>query len=196
MGVLQMKRLFFPCLLVTAGLFLGCSTTYQAYQADIWGGRQLLDDGHYKQAREDFVKAANAMPAEPYPYALAATASYKMNDVSEASRLIQEAAKRDKQGDAYIRIMGYKALILLKEGKEKEGRDALNDYILAYQKEYAPQNVREVRAMWRGNGIDVSALQQLLDDEIWTYESDIDQFRRSGTGWFAAKNGVQPISNR
>jgi hypothetical protein len=44
--------------------------------------------------------------------------------------------------------------------------------------------------MWRSNRVDLPALQQLLDEEIWVYESDIEQYRRSGTGWFAEKYGT------
>ncbi len=32
--------------------------------------------------------------------------------------------------------------------------------------------------------------ERLLDGEIKVYESDMQQFRSSGTGWFAAKYGT------
>jgi tetratricopeptide (TPR) repeat protein len=153
-------------------------------------GRQLMSDGDYKPALEDFMKAATAMPAEPYPYAFAATASYKRGDIDAASRYIQEAAGRDVQGDARVRILGYKALIFLKQGREREGLQALGDYIRAYEREYGPPNVREVRNVWQSGRVDIPALQQLLDEEIRVYESDIEQYRRSGTGWFAEKYGT------
>jgi uncharacterized protein HemY len=155
----------------------------------------MLDAGEYSQAREDFIGAAKAEPADPASYALAATASYKMNDLQAASRSIAEAAKRDNRSDAYIRILGYKALILLRQGREKEGLDALHAYIVAYEREYGPQNVREVRAMWRSAHIDLPALESLLDGQIAVYESDMQQFRSSGTGWFASKYGsTTPVS--
>ena len=48
--------------------------------------------------------------------------------------------------------------------------------------------------MWRTKNIDLPALQQLIDEEIYVYESDMEQFRKSGTGWFAAKYGsVTPV---
>src|SRR5208337_4568756 len=124
--------------------------------------------GEYGKAREIFVKATQAQPAEPASYALAATASYKLNDLGAASGFIQEAAKRDRHSDASIRILGYGALILLKEGKEQEGLDALHTYIVAYQDYYAPFNVRHVERMWRTRQVDLPSLEGLLDDQIET----------------------------
>ena len=187
-----MRKLLLPGMLVLVLAVSGCASIkqYDTYRKDMWNGKKLLGDGEYKPALEGFLNAAKAMPDQPEPYAFAATASFKMNDVDAASGYIQEAVKLNRPNDTYIRILGYKALIFLKQGKQKEGMDALADYIQTYQKEYAPQNVREVRSMWRTKNIDPSALQQLIDEEIWVYESDIEQFRRSGTGWFAAKYGV------
>ena len=187
-----MKKMFVLGFLACAVSLSGCAAMqqYGTYQSDIFRGRQLMSDGDYKPALEDFIKAAGAMPAEPYSYALAAAASYKMDDIDAASRYIEEAARRDAQGDARIRILGYKALILLKQGKEREGLQALGDYVRAYEKEYGPQNVGEVRNMWLNRRVDLPALQRLLDEEIWVYESDIEQYRRSGTGWFAEKYGT------
>jgi len=191
-----MRKMFWVGVLVLAGLF-GCSTMqqYGTYRSDMWKGKKLLDEGEYKQALDKFVKASGTVPTESQAYAFAATASYKLNDVGDASRYIGEAARLDKGSEAHIRILGYKALVLLKEDKQKEGLQALSDYIGAYSKEYAPQNVREVRGMWRSSRIDLPALQQLIDEEISVYESDMDQYRTSGTGWFAAKYGQSvPIS--
>ncbi len=184
-----MKRIVSLGLLVLAGGFLGCSTAYQRAQGDMWEGRRLLGQGDYGKAHELFVKAAKAVPDEAYPYAFAATSSYNMNDLEAASKFIEEAARRGRQRDVQIRTLGYKALILLRKDKEKEGLQALDDYMLAYEREYAPDNVRKVRAMWRRKRIDLAALQQLLDEEIGIYESDIDQYRRSGSGWFTMKYG-------
>jgi tetratricopeptide (TPR) repeat protein len=184
-----MKRAFCLVIVACAVALLGCSTTYHEYRSDILKGKRMLDTGEYREAHEAFTGAAKAQPAEPASYALAAAASYKMNDLQAASESIQEAAKRGKNSDAYIRILGYKTLILLRQGREREGLDALHAYIVAYEREYAPRNVREVRAMWRVKHIDLPALESLLDGEIEVYESDMQQFRSSGTGWFAAKYG-------
>jgi len=184
-----MRRIGFVALFMVllSGSLFSCATSYQAYRADIFEGKKLLNTGDYGKAREDFTKAAQAEPGEPASYALAATAAYKLGDFDAARTYIQEAAKRDRHSDSSIRILGYGSLILLKEGKEQEGLEALHKYILAYQNEYAPFNVRQVERMWRTKKIDLASLENLLDDEIGTYESDMELFRRSGTGWFAQK---------
>jgi len=192
-----MKKVFCLVIVVCGVALLGCGTAYHTYRSDMDAGKKLLNTGDYSQAREDFIGAGKAQPAEPASYALAATASYKLNDLPAASNSITEAAKRDRHSDAYIRILGYKALILLKQGREKEGLDALQAYIAAYEKEYAPQNVREVRAMWRTAHINLPVLEDLLDGEIEVYESDMQQFRSSGTGWFAQRYGsATPVTSR
>ena len=192
-----MKKVFCLVIVVCGVALLGCGTAYHTYRSDIWAGKSMLDEGEYSQAREDFIEAAKAEPAEPASYALAATASYKMNDLQAASRSITEAVKRDNHSDAYIRILGYKALILLRQGREKEGLDALHAYIVAYEREYGPQNVRKVRAVWRSAHIDLPALESVLDGQIAVYESDMQQFRSSGTGWFAEKYGpTTPSTSR
>jgi uncharacterized protein HemY len=191
-----MKRVFWLVTVVCALALPGCSTAYHTYRWDISAGKKMLDAGEYSQAREDFIGAAKAEPSEPASYALAATTSYKMNDLQAASQSITEAAKRDNHSDAYIRILGYKTLILLKQGREKEGLDALHAYIVAYEREYGPQNVRRVRAMWRSTHIDLPALESLLDGEIAVYESDMQQFRSSSTGWFASKYGSTTPSTK
>ncbi len=188
-----MKKIFSLVIAMCVVALLGCSTAYQTYRSDIVAGRHMLDTGEYRQARETFMGAAKAAPTQPDSYALEATASYKMNDLQAASGSIAEAAKRDGNSDARIRILGYKALILLKQGREKEGLDALHAYIAAYEKEYGPQNVREVRAMWRSKQIDLPALEYLLDGQITVFESDMQQFRSSGTGWFAARYGTPSV---
>lgn len=189
-----MKKALLLVLVVFAAGVLGCSSMqqYNTYQNNMWNSKKMLDNADYKQALEGFVSAAKAMPKEPDPYAYAATASYKLNNVEAASGYIQDAVQLNKNTDAYVRILGYKALIYLRQGKQKEGMDALNDYIQNYEKLYAARNVREIKAMWRSNKIDVPALEQYLDEEITTFESDMEQFRKSGAGWFGAKFGPSP----
>ena len=60
----------------------------------------------------------------------------------------------------------------------------------AYGKEYGKEDLRDVRIMVRDNRIDLVALQNILDGQIRTYESDLEQFQRSGTGWFAQRYGT------
>jgi uncharacterized protein HemY len=153
-------------------------------------GRRLLDRGEYAQARDEFVKAARTMP-DSYSNAFAATASYKLNDMASAERFIQEAATLNGRGYSYLRILAYRALILLKEGR-KEGFDALRDYLAIYQNEYPLTSILKVEAMVRTGNVNLSLLEALLDEQLRTYESDIDQFLSSGTGWYGMKYGPPP----
>lgn len=189
-----MKKALMLVLVVFAAGILGCSSMqqYSTYQTDMSKAKKMLDNADYKQALESFVDAAKAMPKEPDPYAYAATASYKLNNIEAASGYIRDAVQLNKSSDAYIRILGYKALILLRQGRHKEGMDALNDYIQNYEQQYAARNVRDIKAMWRSNKIDLPALEQYLDEGITTFESDMEMFRKSGAGWFAAKYGPAP----
>ena len=113
-----------------------------------------------------------------------------MNDLEAASRFIEEAAKQDKQSDFHMRILGYKALILLKGARRKKGFRLLTTICSPIRENTPLRASREVRAMWRTGRVDLAALQQLLDGEIGIYERDIEQFRRAGTGWFAMKYGA------
>ena len=163
-----MKKALLLVLVVFAAGILGCSSMqqYSTYQTDMSKAKKMLDNADYKQALESFVDAAKAMPKEPDPYAYAATASYKLNNIEAASGYIRDAVQLNKSSDAYIRIPGYKALILLRQGRHKEGMDALNDYIQNYEQQYAARNVRDIKAMWRSNKIDLPTLEEDLDEGI------------------------------
>jgi hypothetical protein len=51
--------------------------------------------------------------------------------------------------------------------------------------------------MWRTAHINLPVLEDLLDGEIEVYESDMQQFRSSGTGWFAQRYGsATPVTSR
>ena len=174
-------------LLASCATLLACSTPYHTYKQEMFQGKRLLNKGEYAQARDEFVKASRMMP-DSYSNAFAATASYKLNDMASAERFIQEAAKLDGKGYSYLRILAYRALILLKEGK-KEGFDALRDYLAVYRNEYPLASSLRVEAMVRTGNVNLSLLETLLDEQLRTYESDIDQFISSGTGWYGMKYG-------
>ncbi len=182
-----MRKIVSIVLLAFSATLLSCSTPYYTYKQEMFQGRHLLDRGEYAQARDEFVKAARMMP-DSYSNAFAATASYKLNDMAGAERFIQEAAKLNGRGYSYLRIIAYRALILLKEGK-KEGFDALRDYVAIYQNEYPLTSILQVEAMVRTGNVNLGLLEALLDDQLRTYESDIEQFLSSGTGWYGMKYG-------
>ena len=185
-----MKTISLLGLIAVAGALLGCSAMFSTYRSDMWDGKRLMDSGEYGKARDEFLKAAKAEPAAAAPYAFAATASYKMNDLEGASGFMTEATKRDKYLDAHVRILGYRSPYP-SERRQAEGRyKALNEYSEAYGKDYGVDDLREVRTMVRQNRMDLVALEHILDGQIRTYESDLEQYQRSGTGWLAQRYGT------
>ena len=186
-----MRKILSIVLLASCATLLSCSTPYYTYKQEMFQGRRLLNSEEYAQARDEFVKAARTMP-DSYSNAFAATASYKLDDIASAERFIQEAAKLNGKGYSYLRILAYRALIFLKEDRQKEALDALRDYLAAYQNEYPLASSLRVEAMVRTGNVNLSLLEALLDEQLRTYESDMDQFLSSGTGWYGMRYGPPP----
>ncbi len=184
----MMVRLkWIPVILLSFCLFQ-CAG-WNAYQQSIFDGRMALNQGEYDRARQDFLKAAQANP-DARSYAYAATASYKMHDLPEAMRLIKEAEKLDGKTYMILRIRGYKALILLAEGRQKEGLDALRDYLAVYENAYPLPTSRDVERMARSGRVDLPSLEKLLDEQITTYESDLEQYWGTQTGWLGQRTSA------
>ena len=127
----------------------------------MFDGRRAMDEADYEKARNDFLEAARVEP-DARSYAYAATASYKAGDVAGARHLMEEAAKRDGKSYSYLRILGYRALILLREGNGREGLDALGAYIAAYKtciplnddrrrRAHAEKRARRPPPAWKGS---------------------------------------------
>ena len=151
-------------------------------------GKQALEREDYAEARQDFAAVARTQPTAG-AYAFAATASYKMNDLPDAERFINEASRLDGRSTAGMRILGYKALILLREGRRTEGIDALNAY-LSYSTYYPMRNYRAVADMARTGRVDLPRLERLIDSEVRRYESDMAEYYGEGTGYFAERYGA------
>lgn len=175
-------------LVVLPVVLFRCAGPYTAGRRDVFEGRRLLDRGEYAEAQQEFVKALAAQPSA-WAYALAATASYKINDLPGARRYIDEALKMDGRSDAYLRTLAYRALILLKEGRQQEGIEALRYYLDTYRNYYPIPHRREIERMLKGGGIDLARLEHLLDQGINEYESDIAQWLGTGTGYIAERYG-------
>ncbi len=67
-----MKKMLVLGFLACVVSLSGCSTMqqYAAYRMDMLRGAQLMSEGDYRPALEDFIKAAGAMPASPIPMPL------------------------------------------------------------------------------------------------------------------------------
>jgi tetratricopeptide (TPR) repeat protein len=171
----------------------GCVGPDNAARKSIFEGRRFLETGDYEPARQDFIKAAQVRPSAE-AYAFAATASYKINDLEGAQRFIDEAQKLDGKSDFTLRILAYKALVLLKEGRREEGLEALHAYDDRYRRYYPVENYeRDERALRTGQ-VDLIRLESLLDGDVRRYESDIAQWYGEGTGYFAQRYG-RPFVN-
>lgn len=164
-------------------VLLSCASTYSVYSHNLSRGKELMRQGKFHEARTYFVKAAESQQL-PEAYAFAATASYKMNDLRAAERYIADAQKHDGRGFSELRIAGYKALIYLKEGRKDEGMKALQEYTTLYSRMYPLPSIEQVEAMIKEDKVDLVKLETLLDEQITRYENDIDQFQRTGTGFY------------
>ena len=169
---------------------LSCATTYSVYSRNLTQGKDLMRRGEFQEARTYFVKAAESERL-PEAFAFAATASYKMNDLGSAERYIAEAEKADGRGFSELRIAGYKALILLKEGRKSEGMKALQEYTTLYSRGYPLINIEEVKVMIKEDKVDIGKLETLLDEQITRYEEEIDQFQRTRTGPYDRPSNLQ-----
>ena len=153
------------------------------YATDMFHGKQLLREQDYADARTDFVNAAEAQK-RPAAYAFAATASYKMGDLTSAERYVMEAERLDGKDYSYVRTLGYKSLVLLKEGHTEPGLDALNQYTQVLSSISSPMGATQVENWTRQKPMDLADLEKLIDEQAGQYESDIEQFQGTGTGFY------------
>ena len=164
-------------------LMVACSSTstFTAYERNMVTGKQLLRQGDYPEARDAFLKAS-AAERRPEALALAATATYGLNDLQGTAQYLAEAERAGKPGNSYFRITGYKALVLLKDGKKEEGLKVLGDYIQVFAKVYNPDTLPEVEYMWKKGTVDLPRLEQLIAQQVTKYENVLDWTAKTNTG--------------
>jgi hypothetical protein len=171
-------------IMVSVFFLVACSTTYTAYQQDMSDGISLLRHGEYEQARTYFMKAAEEQK-DARSLAFIATANYKLNDFAAAERYLTEAEGLKRYGFSLLRIAGYKALVLLKEDRKAQGMESLRDYIGYYKHVYPMPSIDVVEEMWKKDKVDIALLDKLIDEQVTTYERDIDQYLTTRTGWYS-----------
>ena len=173
-------------------LTVACSSTstFTAYERDIVTGKQLLRQGDYSEARDAFLKAS-ATEKRPEALALAATATYELNDLQGTAQYLAEAQRAGKPGTSYFRITGYKALVLLKEGNKEEGLKVLGDYIQAFAKVSNPDTLPEVEYMWKKGTVDLPRLERLIAQQVTKYENVMDWSAKTSTGPFDRNVGAR-----
>ena len=187
-----MKKTLWCVLMIVAFLSFSCSPTWNTYSDSMFQGKRLLREGEYAEARNNFLKAAQAQNWSA-AYAFAATASYKMGDLASAESYIMEAERLDAQHFSYVRVLGYKGLVLLKQGKESQGLDALTQYIQVLRSISSPTGARQIEVMIKRQPIDLPGLEKLIDEQVSQYESDIQQYLGTGTGFYDRPGTFRPL---
>lgn len=161
--------------------------SYRVYSRYLFQGKQHMKRGEFQKAQSYFKRAVeNQRLVEAL--AFAATAGYKTNDLKMAESYIEEAEKKDTGSVNKLRIAGYKALIYLKEGREIEGMKALQDYTALYRHLDPLMNIQEVQAMIEMGKVDLLKLETLLDEQITWHEDEIEQYEKTGTGFYGRYN--------
>ncbi len=178
------QALYAGCIIV---LFLlpSCATSHSAFSHYMFEGKKEWQLKDYNQARADFVKAYEA-ERHVAPLAWAATTSYWLNDLSDAERYLGEAEAHPlfKKGFSYFRVTGYKALTLLKQGKNDEGLAVLRVYVDAYGHTFPSANLARIEFMAKKGSVDLPKLELMLEDDVWEYEQSAELFERARTGYF------------
>lgn len=187
------KTIYIGITIICLILFLGACVTptpYQIYLYDMIMGKDLLKDKQYTDAKRYF-QDASALYRDSTALTYLAVVEYKMDNIESALTCLQEAEKASTDKMFYLRTLGYKTLILFKIDKEK-GTVALRDYVNYYQYQYPLISIKDVREMLQAGQVDNKRLEELIDEQVSTYEQEIDQYLKDGTGFYD-RHGSRPV---
>lgn len=177
--------LLIACCTVLLASLTACSAPYRVYANGMFNGQRALEKGDYEGARWNFEKAYE-YDQNPVLLTYLAVVDYKTNNLVDAERLIREAEWRGADDIYYLRTLGYKALILLRQDKP-EGMDALSQYLAVYGRHDPLMTINDVDAMRRSGAIDIIRLDRLIEEQVSWYEREIEQYLTSGTGFYDGK---------
>jgi len=169
--------------LMTIFLLAACSSPFTTYSRYMSEGQRYWKLKEYEQARKAFLMAYEAEKGV-VPLAWAASASYWLNDLTGAETYIRQAEPGARTSVCYFRVTGYKALLLLRQGKKDEGLVVLKEYARAYGITYPSRNLPLIDLMINKGDADIQKLEAMLEEDIYAYEQEIEQFNRTGTGYF------------
>ena len=169
--------------LIAVSFLLFSCTTYAEYSRKLLAGKDLFNAGRYEEAQRSFQEAAKAYnDAAAFTY-LAATA-YKRGQLESARALIEQAEKSPPDRLSYLRMYGYKALILL--GVDNTlGMKALDDYVRRYECDYPLVSINDVKAMRQSGAIDRGRLEALIDEQVQWYEKEMELYIYNNVGFYA-----------
>jgi len=163
-----------------------CSTTRHAYRAGIFYGEKARRGGDYAEAKRNF-EAAYQIDKSPDALMYLAIVDYKTDKLDSAERLIREAEIMDSTNYRYLRVLGYKALILLKKNSE-QGLVDLDRYVVFYAFCDPLMSINDVNKMVRNRNVDLALLEKLIEEQITWFENDIELYWSSGVGYYDGKN--------
>jgi len=177
--------LIFQCFILFF-MLSACSTTYYAYSRGIFHGKESLKKGDYAEAKRDF---EGAYLSEKTPDALMylAIVDYKTNNLDSAERLIREAEIMGSGNYHYLRVLGYKALILLKKSSD-QGLEALDHYIAFYALHDPLMSINDVRQMAQSGNIDMARLESLIEEQVSWFENDVELYLSTGVGYYDGRD--------
>lgn len=159
-----------------------CSTTYSKYAHDIFAGKPLLNEQEYTEAEKLFQDAVSNIRDQESLTFLAVT-EYKMGNLENAEKLIQEAAQSKPSMLYNIRTFGYRAIIVMKRDKT-EGLAALKDYIDRYDHAYPLETIGDLRKIVASGNVDQARMEKIIEEQIRWYESELEQYLSTGTGFY------------
>ena len=155
------------------------NTGWVAYRDGMFKGYTNLQNGEYQPAIQQFQQASQGDPTKAIPPALAGQAAYQMGNYPQASQYLAQAESLVKGPDsAYLIIKGYQALIAFRANKQDEGMAALGEYVRVYRHEYPDRTYYDVERMYQSKNIVLPTLENLINNEIARYESELQQW-----GW-------------
>lgn len=187
-GIKDLQRI---CLIIISIILLcSCSMIKQfnLYTQGIEEGKRYIKNGEYEKARPYFELARKQLNYY-LPLVYLSYIDFKANRIDDALRWIEEAERKMVADEYNLRLLGYKALILLKKDRV-EGLKALNIYLENYERVYPLISITEVIRMRDSGDIDEKNLERLIQEQVEFYEKGIEELFNTKTGPFEAIYGI------